>query len=116
MNMSSMSSMHDMNLQNDMSNMSNMNGISPHSDNTIVNQTEQSAQAYTVLSQSILNKYLKLNVLASNSTSALSELERELAQLKSRIVKKDTFMDVMNIIHIKIHPVLIAAYKLPLRQ
>jgi hypothetical protein len=25
-------------------------------------------------------------------------------------------MDVMNIIHIKIHPVLIAAYTLPLRQ
>ena len=40
MNMSSISSMQDMNLQNDMSNMSNMNGISPHSDNTIVNQTE----------------------------------------------------------------------------
>jgi hypothetical protein len=75
----------------------------------------QSAQALTTKAQEILNT--KLEPMAPNNSSAfITNLENGLTQLSDLIQSKSSPMDIMMIVHMQIHPNLLEAFNLPLRQ
>jgi hypothetical protein len=75
----------------------------------------QSAQALTTKAQEILNT--KLEPMAPNNSSAfITNLEDGLTQLSDLIQSKSSPMDIMMIVHMQIHPNLLEAFNLPLRQ
>jgi hypothetical protein len=75
----------------------------------------QSAQALTARAQEILNT--KLKPMAPNNSSAfITNLENGLTQLSDLIQRKGSPTDIMMIVHMQIHPNLLEAFNLPLRQ
>lgn len=110
-------------------NMDSMNmssSASPSMDNKTDNKTDknyslvditdyQSAQALTTKAQEILNT--KLEPMAPNNSSAfITNLENGLTQLSDLIQSKSSPMDIMMIVHMQIHPNLLEAFNLSLRQ
>jgi hypothetical protein len=110
----------------DSMNMSSSASSSMDVDNKTDNKTDrnyslvditdyQSAQALTTKAQETLNT--KLKPMAPNNSSALiTNLENGLIQLSDLIQSKSSPMDVMMIVHMQIHPNLLEAFNLPLRQ
>ncbi|HEU4443141.1 MAG TPA: hypothetical protein VFR94_00540 [Nitrososphaeraceae archaeon] len=110
----------------DSMNMSSSASSSMDVDNKTDNKTDrnyslvditdyQSAQALTTKAQEILNT--KLKPMAPNNSSAfITNLENGLTQLSDLIQRKSSPMDVMMIVHMQIHPNLLEAFNLSLRQ
>jgi hypothetical protein len=110
----------------DSMNMSSSASSSMDVDNKTDNKTDgnyslvditdyQSAQALTTKAQEIFNT--KLKPMAPNNSSAfITNLEYGLIELNDSIQSKDSAMDIMMIVHTQIHPNLLEAFNLPLRQ
>jgi hypothetical protein len=75
----------------------------------------QSAQALTTNAQEILNTELK-PMAPNNSSAFITNLESGLTQLSDLIQRKGSPTDIMMIVHMQIHPNLLEAFNLPLRQ
>ena len=105
-----------MNMDMDMSSSMMMNMDSKNNDYTLVDMTDyQSAQAFAAKAQEKFNTELK--VMASNKSSAfITNLENGLARLNSSIENKASPMDIMMVVHTQIHPNLLEAFNLKLRN
>ena len=75
----------------------------------------QTAQGLISIAQYVLNNDLK-PLTTSNLTGTITKVNKNLADLRTAIDNKVPFMDVLVIIHSNIHPELINAFHLPLRQ
>jgi hypothetical protein len=73
----------------------------------------QTAGALTLKVKDLVNNEL-LSTLPINDTVTISTLNQEFQLLKESIDNKSPFMDVLQIIHAKIHPLLIKTFKLEL--
>ena len=82
----------------------------------IVNESQyQNAKAYVKQAQEIVLKYLKSPASNNNKNAAPDiqlQLNKVLSQLKMTINNKGSFSTVMKLIHIQLHPRLIANYKI----
>jgi len=81
----------------------------------IANESQyQNAKTYVKQAQEIVSKYLKSP--ASNNKNAAPDIQLQLnkviSQLKMTIDNKGSFSTVMHLIHIQLHPRLIANYKI----
>jgi hypothetical protein len=77
----------------------------------------QSAQALVVKASKIFNDNLKFNDINNkNTTRYITNLENGLIQLNNLIEKKDSPINVMMIVHTQIHPNLLEAFGLQLRN
>ena len=81
----------------------------------IANESQyQNAKAYVKQAQEIVSKYLKSS--ASNNKNAAPDIQLQLnkviSQLKMTIDNRGSFSTVMHLIHIQLHPRLIANYKI----
>ena len=114
----------------DENNISNMNmGPMNMSSSTMMNEDNetkinyslvditdyQSAQALAVKALEIFNVELK-PMAPNNTTAFVTNLENGLIQLNSSIRSKASPMDIMMIVHTQIHPNLLEAFNLGLRQ
>ena len=97
---------------------SNMMATAGSNNTVIKNITDyQTAQSLAAKAQEIFNKNLKpISGSSSNVAYANAQVERYLGQLKNVIDNKASFMNVMKIVHVKIHPTLISAYNLQLKS
>jgi hypothetical protein len=81
---------------------------------TIKNLTAyQTAESLAAVAQQVFDKNLK-PIAPANATDSNSNVENYLNQLKNAVNNKSSFMNVMELIHIKLHPTLISAYNLRL--
>jgi hypothetical protein len=82
----------------------------------IVNESQyQNAKAYVKQAQEIVSKYLKSPASNNNKNAAPDiqlQLNKVLSQLKMTINNKGSFSTVMKLIHMQLHPRLIANYKI----
>jgi hypothetical protein len=77
----------------------------------------QSAQALVVKASKIFNDKLKFTEIDSkNITGYITNLENGLTQLNNLVEKKDSPLDLMMIVHTQIHPNLLEAFSLQLRN
>ena len=105
-----------------MQNMNDMNGNNNKMPNmsskvNILNESDyQNAKAYVKQAQEIVSKYLKspVSLNKNSSTGIPSQLNKILSQLETTIDSKGSFGNVMNLIHIQLHPTLISNYGLKL--
>jgi hypothetical protein len=102
---------------NNNNNNSNNNNKIPAMANkvNIANESQyQNAKAYVKQAQEIVSKYLKSP--ASNNKNAAPDIQLQLnkviSQLKMTIDNRGSFSTVMHLIHIQLHPRLIANYKI----
>ncbi len=87
-----------------------------NSSSSLVNLTDyQSAQALAARALEIFNTELR-PIALNNSSALLTNLENGLSKLNDSIRNKDLPMDIMMIVHMQIHPNLLEAFNLPLRQ
>jgi hypothetical protein len=83
----------------------------------IKNVTEyQTAQALAAKALEIFNKNSKPISATSKVTTANAQVGKDLGQLKTAIDNKAPFMNIMNLVHVQIHPTLITAYNLQLKS
>jgi hypothetical protein len=75
----------------------------------------QSAQALTTKALEIFNTKLK-PITPNNSSAFITNLENGLTELSDLIQRKVSPLDIMMIVHMQIHPNLLEAFNLPLRQ
>lgn len=73
----------------------------------------QTANSLTLKAKDLVNNEL-LNTFPVNDTVIISTLDQEFQLLKESIDNKSPFMDILQIIHGKIHPLLIKTFKLEL--
>lgn len=93
--------------------MSGMNAIN-QSPGTIKNLTAyQTAESLAAVAQQVFDKNLK-PIAPTNATNSNSNIANYLEQLKNAINDKSSFMNVMELVHVRLHPTLISAYKLGL--
>ena len=83
----------------------------------IANESQyQNAKAYVKQAQEIVSKYLKSPASNINNKNAAPDIQLQLnkvlSQLKMTIDNKGSFSTVMHLIHIQLHPRLIANYKI----
>jgi hypothetical protein len=82
----------------------------------IANESQyQNAKAYVKQAQEIVSKYLKSPASNNNNNAAPDiqlQLNKILSQLKMTIDNKGSFSTVMHLIHLQLHPRLIANYKI----
>lgn len=81
----------------------------------IINESQyQNAQAYVKQAQEIAAKYLRSPGSTNKNTTSdtQSQLNKILSQLKTTIDSKGSFSTVMHLIHMQLHPGLIADYKI----
>lgn len=84
--------------------------------NSLVDVTDyQSAQALATKALEIFNTKLK-PVAPNNSSAFIANLENGLIELSDLIQRKVSPLDIMMIVHMQIHPNLLEAFNLPLRQ
>lgn len=85
---------------------------------SLVNMSDyQSAQALSVRASKIFNDKLKFTEIDSkNITGYIINLENGLTQLNNLVEKKDSPPDLMMIVHTQIHPNLLEAFNLQLRN
>ena len=77
----------------------------------------QSAQALVIKASKIFNDKLRFTEINSkNITGYITNLENGLTQLNNVVTNRDSPMDVMMVIHTKIHPNLLEAFGLQLRK
>ena len=75
----------------------------------------QTALGLVSRAQYVLNNDLK-PLATSNLTDTINDVNNKFSELETAIDNKVPFMDVLVIIHANIHPELISAFHLPLRQ
>ena len=84
--------------------------------NSLVDITDyQSAQALATKALEIFNTKLK-PIAPNNSSAFITNLENGLTELSDLIQRKVSPLDIMMIVHMQIHPNLLEAFNLPLRQ
>lgn len=99
--------------------MSGMNAVSePNAMNqspaTIKNLTAyQTVESLAAIAQQAFEKNLK-PIAPANATNSNSNIANYLGQLKNAINNKSSFMNVMELVHVRLHPTLISAYNLRL--
>jgi hypothetical protein len=103
-------------------NNSNSNNSSMNMDNktdrnySLADITDyQSAQALATKALEIFNTKLK-PIAPNNSSAFITNLENGLTELSDLIQRKVSPLDIMMIVHMQIHPNLLEAFNLPLRQ
>jgi hypothetical protein len=74
----------------------------------------QTAGALTLKAKDFVNNELLNTFTANDTTIIISTLDQEFQLLKESIDNKSPFMDILQIIHGKIHPLLIKTFKLEL--
>ena len=95
--------------------MSEMNALSDpietnQSPVTIKNLTAyHTAESLAAVAQQVFDKNLK-PIAQANATNSNSNIANYLAQLKDAINDKSSFMNVMELVHVKLHPTLISTY------
>ena len=93
--------------------MSGMNAMN-QSPASIKNLTAyQTAQSMAAVAQQVFDKNLK-PIAPANATNSNSNIANYLHQLKNAVNNKSSFMNVMALVHVKLHPTLISAYNLRL--
>jgi len=65
------------------------------------------------IAQQVFDKDLK-PIAPANATNSNSNIANYLSQLKNAVNNKASFMNVMELVHVKLHPTLIGAYHLRL--
>ena len=99
--------------------MSGMNAMSQpsamnQSPATIKNLTAyQTAQSMAAVAQQVFDKNLK-PIAPANATNSNNNIANYLNQLKNAVNNRASFMNVMELVHVKLHPTLIGAYNLRL--
>jgi hypothetical protein len=99
--------------------MSEMNAVSEpigtnQSPVTIKNLTAyQTAESLAAIAQQVFDKNLK-PIAQANATNSNTNIANYLAQLKNAIGNKSSFMNVMELVHVRLHPTLISTYHLGL--
>ena len=99
--------------------MSGMNTMSqPNAMNqspaTIKNLTAyQTAESLAAVAQQVFDNNLK-PIAPANATNSNSNIANYLDQLKNAVNNKSSFMNVMELVHVRLHPTLISAYNLQL--
>jgi hypothetical protein len=85
---------------------------------SLVNVSDyQSAQALSIKASNVFNDKLKFTEISNkNTTGYITNLENGLTQLSNLIAKKDSPLNVMMIVHTQIHPNLLQAFSLQLRN
>ena len=105
-----------------MSNGNGMSGINAISDPGAMNQSSttiknstayQTAQSLAAVAQQVFENNLK-HIAPTNATNSNSNIANYLNQLKNAVNNKSSFMNVMELVHVKLHPTLIIAYNLRL--
>lgn len=97
-----------MSTMNSMSEQAAMNQNNP----TIKNATAyEMAQSLASLAQQAFRKDLK-PLVPANATGSTANIVKYIDQLKNAIDTKASFMDVMELVHVSLHPTLITAYNL----
>lgn len=77
----------------------------------------QSAKALVIKASKIFNDKLRFTEINNkNITGYVTNLENGLTQLNNLIANRDSPMDVMMVVHTKIHPNLLEAFSLQLRK
>ena len=102
------------NSNNGMAGMNSMNGTAAmnQSNPQIKNITAyETAQSLATIAQQIFSKDLKPIALA-NATTSTASIEKYIDQLKNAINNKASFTNVMELVHVKLHPTMIAANNL----
>jgi hypothetical protein len=108
-----------MNMNTSSSGMSGMNAVSEpvaknQSPATIKNLTAyQTAESLAVVVQQVFDKNLK-PIAQANATNSNNNIANYLDQLKNAINNRSSFMSVMELVHVKLHPTLISTYNLGL--
>ncbi|HYY85813.1 MAG TPA: hypothetical protein VE594_01770 [Nitrososphaeraceae archaeon] len=84
----------------------------------LVNMSDyQSAQALVIKASEIFNDKLRFKDIDNrNITEYITNLENGLTQLNKMVANKDSPMDVMMVVHTKIHPNLLEAFSLQLHK
>lgn len=84
----------------------------------LVNMSDyQSAKALVIKASKIFNDKLRFTEINNkNITGYITNLENGLTQLNNLIANRDSPMDVMTVVHTKIHPNLLEAFSLQLRK
>ena len=99
--------------------MSGMNAMTEHntmnqSPVTIKNLTAyQTAQSLAAVAQQVFDNNLK-PIAPTNATNSNSNIANYLNQLKDAVNNKASLMNIMELVHVKLHPMLIGAYNLQL--
>lgn len=85
---------------------------------TLVNMSDyQSALGMVIKASKIFNDKLRFTEINNkNITRYITNLENGLIQLNNVVANKDSPMDVMMVVHTKIHPNLLEAFSLQLRK
>lgn len=73
----------------------------------------QTAQSMATVAQHVFDKNLK-PIASANATDSNSNIANYLNQLKNAVNNKSSFMNLMELVHVKLHPTLISAYNLRL--
>ena len=114
MNMATKDSSMSMNTNTSMSGMNSMSGPVTMNQNNppIKNITAyETAQSLATIAQQTFSKDLK-PIAPANATSSTANIEKYVDQLKNAINNKASFTNVMELVHVKLHPTMIAAYNL----
>lgn len=97
-----------------------MSGMSSMSAQTAMNQSNpaiknmtayETAQSLASMAQQAFSKNLK-PIVPANATSYTASIEKYIGQLKNAIDTKASFMNVVELVHVRLHPTLITAYNL----
>lgn len=107
-----------MNPSNTSSNAMTQHGNEMNDGYLLVNISDyQSAQALVIKASKVFNDKLRFTEINNkNNTGYITNLENGLTQLNNVVAKKDSPMDVMMVVHTKIHPNLLEAFSLQLRK
>jgi hypothetical protein len=99
---------------------SGMSGMNSMSGPAVMNQsnpqiknitTYETAQSLATIAQQTFNKDFK-PIAPANATSSTASIEKYIDQLKNAVNNKASFMNVMELVHVKLHPTMITAYNL----
>jgi hypothetical protein len=114
-NMNMNMNMHTMNTS---SNTTTQHGGEMSDGYSLVNVSDyQSAEALTIKASEIFNNKLKsTNINNKNITGLITNLENGLTRLNNLIAQKASPLDVMMVVHTQIHPNLLEAFGLQLRE
>jgi hypothetical protein len=99
-----------------------MSGMNAMSEPSAMNQSParirnltayQTAESLAAVAQQVFDNNLK-PIAPTNATNSNSNIANYLNQLKNAVNNKSSFMNVMELVHVKLHPTLIGAYNLRL--
>jgi hypothetical protein len=93
---------------NSMSGTAAMNQTNPRINNITAYET---AQSLATIAQQTFSKDLK-PIAPVNATSSTANIEKYLDELKNAVNNKSSFINIMELVHVKLHPTMITAYNL----